>query len=129
MGQCGCGDGFGDFRIPGPEGTTYTVRTYRPCSYCETPGAVILERHRGDLARNSREIPEVEWVETGDDYADAWFPLFHPLTVKAAIVEASTGMDVEDEDEIDDITAEVIADEAIDLLMRRPAGWMPKEEA
>lgn len=111
----------------GPEGTVYTVRTYRPCDYCETPGAVILMRLRGAEMRGADGLPEVEWEEMDDTMADAWFPLFHPANIKQAIKLTAEGMDVEDESEIDDITADVIADEAIDLMMRGPVGWLPKE--
>ena len=127
MGYCGCGEGFGDYRMPGPEGTVYTVRVYQPCDYCETPGAVILLRVSGDDLQFAEDLPGVEWSKMSETMADAWFSLFHPAAVKKAIASVLVGYSP-DEGMLDQNDADVLSDEAVDILMRSPMGWLGVNE-
>jgi len=62
MGACGCCDGFGDFRFPGPNGGWYTLQIYTGCVYCdEGPGVNLGFYSPGDPAFDHiLELPEVQ---------------------------------------------------------------------
>ena len=48
MGQCGCGDFYPHFQLPGPDGSVYTISLHQGCNDCETPAGVIITRLKGE---------------------------------------------------------------------------------
>ena len=61
MGECGCGDGFGDVRLPGPDGSVYTIRIAQACDYCDTPLWLLIDRFSAEFAPDCPldDIPEL----------------------------------------------------------------------
>jgi hypothetical protein len=55
MGACGCCEGFGDFRFPGPNGGWYTLQIYTGCIYCDEGPGVNLSYY----SLNDPMLPDV----------------------------------------------------------------------
>jgi len=94
MGMCGCSEGA-DFKLPGPDGVVYSVLIYQPCSYCETPGGIIIHRNAGEdlLLYDIESLPEPDWK--GDN---VFISVFDPMVLKKRLKEYATGWDDEDLD-------------------------------
>lgn len=69
MGACNCADGVPDFRFEGPDGVTYTLSIYPPCSDCQTPAGVILGKvSDDDLGLYGVPLAEVLHFDPALDY-------------------------------------------------------------
>lgn len=42
MGQCGCGDFYGDFKLKAPDGNNYIIQIYKGCKECNMPAGIII---------------------------------------------------------------------------------------
>jgi hypothetical protein len=89
MGSCGCGDFCADYRLPGPDGSVYSIRTYLACNNgCDTPHSVIV--YRFSTLDSAKEwgvdsLPELPFgTFNGKPYEgnDAWLPVIHPRILK-----------------------------------------------
>jgi len=98
MGSCGCGDYMADFRLPGPDGTTYTISLYRGCEYCSAPPGVVITRHDADEAETwgDEQLPALDWYEfdRAGVNAEAGIPCVDMDALKQAIAD---GLKFEDE--------------------------------
>lgn len=92
MGQCGCGDFAAQHKIPGPDGTVYSVQVYDSCSECQTPAGVILTKHDAE----SREMWDVDHLPDlrEDGYGGYTIPVLHPKDlVKTMLAWAGPGIE------------------------------------
>lgn len=83
MGQCGCGDFYPDFKLPGPDGILYAIQLYRGCHECHTPVGVIVSRLKGDEIEtwDAQELPDLEFNEISESYHEALLPVVEPTVV------------------------------------------------
>lgn len=72
MGQCGCGEFVGGFRLPGPDGLTYFIRPYTGCEDCGAPPSVVIQRCTPAMVDSyDRETPEPAWCNYTPNSLDA----------------------------------------------------------
>lgn len=93
MGACGCSEGVGDVRFPGPDGSIYTARVYPGCRDCETPAGVDIQRFDpslGPMFEEAFELPEADFGDaTG--YGIIGLPVLHPAKLEEALRVAASG--------------------------------------
>lgn len=86
MGQCGCGELVGGFRLPGPDGLTYFIRPYTGCEDCGAPPSIIIQRHTPEMVDSyDREQPEPPWNSYTPNSLDA--DAFMPVADMAKLAE------------------------------------------
>ena len=106
MGECGCGNFYGDFKFPGPKGTTYSLSLYRPCRDCNTPAGIIITKHTDkDDIFDIKGIPHLKFNE----YKEACIPVFSPKKFKEEMISIFKG--AWEGESIDEYAAEVIAED------------------
>lgn len=103
MGECGCGDGFGMWQFPGPEGTVYTFDLYYGCAGCANAVGITLHRYQGEAAEDCpvAGVDAMPWRTPGPARLDGtdWGyscctpPLIDPETLADDIVEALGDLD------------------------------------
>lgn len=81
MGQCGCGDFYPQFKLPGPNGSIYAIELFSGCHDCRSPAGVSIVRLSGEQLQEweAEHIPLLEWAERsrlrGDGYKDRFLTL------------------------------------------------------
>ena len=103
MGACGCSDGIGVAKFPGPNGSVYTIDFHDGCRYCDTPAGIDIRRFSAADAREwgVNELPDAPMFsyragkrDPGDDSAMMGCPVVHPrLLVRALDKHAGTDLD------------------------------------
>lgn len=84
MGQCGCGDFYPDFKLPGPDGALYAIQLYRGCHECQTPVGVIITRLKGAEEIEDWEAqhaPDLAFNEISEGLQEVLLPIVEPTTV------------------------------------------------
>jgi hypothetical protein len=104
MGQCGCGDYNGQWRIPGPNGTWYVIGPYHGCNNgCSEPAGLFIDlMDTSDMADwSADELPEIG----GPEHKNFGIPVLNldhlVKHLAAALVEAGF-QPPKDYDEIQD---------------------------
>lgn len=93
MGSCGCGDGFGDFKFPGPDGIMYAVHVYPGCTYCRTGAGVSIYRYASeDWRRETEDIPDLPWWVRGEGLADRFIPVISEEAIRAHVKALAEGL-------------------------------------
>lgn len=76
MGQCGCGDFYPLWKLPGPDGSQYTIELLPACDYCREPLAVRISQLRGDALDHWEidQVPDFEMRDLGSkgDHSDGF---------------------------------------------------------
>lgn len=100
MGECGCGDGFGLWQFPGPDGTVYAFDVYYGCEGCSNPIGIAVHRYKGEaleMCPVESNIETMPWRTPGlprPDNEDDWGyscvmpPLVDPETLAKDLIEA-----------------------------------------
>ena len=62
MGQCGCGNYGGEFRLPGPGKDIYVIEFYGGCKDCDTPAGIVLYRmnEQEQAQWGALDLPELD---------------------------------------------------------------------
>lgn len=108
MGQCGCGDFYGDFKFKGPDGVVYVVDVYCPCDYCHTPAGVVIYAMDNEDQQlwDVENIPEIKIADVG-----TFIGVLHP-EVFAEKIKSLAGLDIEGaETDFNRAAAESVQDE------------------
>lgn len=128
MGECGCGDGFGMWQLPGPEGTVYTFDLYYGCAGCANAVGITLHRYQGEAAEECLPSDDVPWRTPGPANVDGtdwdWGyscctpPLIDPETLVQDILEALGDLDCVDEGERYKLSELLESDLLYDVIAR-----------
>lgn len=62
MGQCGCGDFYPEFTLPGPDGSLYAIELFSGCHDCHAPAGVHIAKLSGEQIGEweAEYIPKLE---------------------------------------------------------------------
>lgn len=75
MGQCGCGDFYPQFTLPGPDGSVYALQLFNGCHDCRAPAGIVINKLSGEQLDmwEIEHIPKLELRPTPDHKPDCEF--------------------------------------------------------
>jgi len=106
MCECGCASFVPDYRMPGPDGTTYFLSLRPPCTECHTPVGLIVERltpaQVASLPGYSDLVPKLPMAPNITDWPEVAISLVEPAAMRKALKELTDEQDALDLQNIGD---------------------------